>query len=333
MVTAGVEKHNLMFGFKARTSREVFTEKTTFLLRLRDDENGREGVGEIPVFPSLQPSFTSWDAIEDDIREIAKIINKYILNPDLLPYNSAIRFGVESALADLNRSSLKEPVNIRINGLIWMSDIDDMLGQIETKLNQGFSCIKLKIGANDFDSEIDLIRTVRTTYGPNALEIRVDANGAFDDKDVLPMLERLSRLSVHSIEQPLSRDHKRMSELCRVSPLPIALDEDMIERWWEPERKAEWLARVSPQYIVVKPSLIGGFNAADNWIDIADGLGIGWWCTSALESNIGLTAIARWLTSRTDKDTRTHGLGTGQIYINNFQAPIRLEGEMLYLES
>ena len=341
MIKAEIEPYLLRFKFAAKTSREVFTVKKTYFLNVYDSEKPEiRGRGEIPVFPTLHRWFVDFRSFESELNEFTAHIEDYIHGKEL-PKNSAVRFGFESAMADFahggsgmyyDKEILKYVSHgIQINGLIWMSDIDGMLFQIENKLREGFKCIKLKIGFYDFANELNLIKEIRKSFPSNALEIRVDANGAFNERNVMNVLNELSLCEVHSIEQPLPADHKFTSLMCRISPVKIALDEDMIERWWSDEQMYEWLNRISPHFIIVKPSLIGGFAMADRWINIADSLNIDWWATSALESNIGLSAITQWLATHRENLDRPHGLGTGEIYENNLDAPIYRNGQRIFI--
>lgn len=339
---AEILPYTLKFAFTAHTSRETFTEKPTYIIRIFETENPAvKGSGEIAVFPSLQPSFKSWKVIEETLNKVAGNIEDYVQGK-ALPQNSAIRFGIESALADLAfggegylyPSEILDNINdgIEINGLVWMNDYETMSKQISEKISLGFKCLKLKIGAINFEDELSLIRDIRSEYRSSDLVIRVDANGAFSKENVFSKLEALSRYDIHSIEQPLPRDSEFMREVCRNSPIAVALDEDMIERWWPRERKYEWLGNIAPQYIVVKPSLIGGFEAADEWIGVAEERGVGWWATSALESNIGLSAITQWLATHPEALTLPQGLGTGHIYINNLSGNTELKSNKIYLK-
>ena len=342
MLCPRITPYTLEFAFTAHTSRESLTTKTVYFLHLTDLDGNKTGVGEISPFPSLQPSFRSIESFEQELNFFLEHINEY-LEGRPLPKNSAIRFGFETALLDMRNGGVGRlyPQNILkqlssgipINGLVWMNDIDTMQRQIAEKIKAGFKCIKLKIGAHDFDKELNLIKQIRETYKDSVLQIRVDANGAFSEKDVFSRLDALAKYDVHSIEQPLKRDSVFMAEVCKNSPLPIALDEDMIERWWSFEQMCEWLCNLSPAYIVLKPSLVGGFKQADKWIDAANEVGVKWWATSALESNIGLSAIAQWLATHPESLSTYQGLGTGQIYVNNPSAPVHLEGDRLYLDN
>lgn len=341
MLKARVKPYTLKFKFLARTSRETFKEKKSYFLEIYDDcLPAVKGVGEVAPFPSLQPSFVDEETFERTLTEVAQNVDAYV-NGLPLPENSAVRFGFESAMADfahggkglLYPRAILEKIGdgIKINGLIWMDSIDKMMEQIDEKIRAGFTCVKLKIGNNDFEKELELLRILRNTFRERDLELRVDANGAFTECDVLQKLERLSALKLHSIEQPLPRDNKKTVEICRVTPLPIALDEDMIERWWSPERMFEWLSEIRPQYVVLKPSLVGGFEMADRWIRVAKELGIGWWATSALESNVGLSAITQWLATHHEDLHLAQGLGTGNIYANNVPGMTRLVGERIFI--
>lgn len=343
MLKASVTPYTLRFAFTARTSRETFTTKQTYFLDVFDTANPTcRGRGEVAVFPSLQPSFTDWQSFEALLNHVAAHINEYVSGAVELPCNSAIRFAVETAVADLHNGGcgLVAPgeqlqniaEGVPINGLVWMDSPEKMEAQIAEKIRAGFRCIKLKIGALDFDRELELIRSVRNTFNARQIELRVDANGAFTAENVMARLDALATLDLHSIEQPLPRDHAMMAQVCRQSPIPVALDEDMIERWWTAEQKHDWLKKHLPHYIVLKPSLVGGFCQADEWIRVARDLGVGWWCTSALESNVGLSAIAQWLSGHPENLNIAHGLGTGQIYTNNLSGRTRLVGDKIFVE-
>ena len=206
---------------------------------------------------------------------------------------------------------------ISINGLIWMGSENAMIKQIKTKIKAGFRCIKIKIGAIDFEKEIRILKFIRQQYKNEKISIRLDANGAFSTTDVLEKLYRLAKFDIHSIEQPIApKQWKAMKELCKKSPIPIALDEELIEN----PNKKELLEKICPQYIILKPSLLGGFKATKEWIKMAEKHKIKWWITSALESNIGLNAITQWTFSFSPSIPQ--GLGTGNLYTNNFQSPL-----------
>lgn len=342
MLKCDIERYVLDFAFTARTSREVFKQKKTYFIRVYDTERPEvTGVGECPVFPSLQPSFRTFYDFEKLLGDVANNINHYTAEGNL-PRNSAIRFGIESALSELHYGGKGQFVdnkileNIRegivINGLVWMDSIDVMMRQLAEKIEQGFRCVKFKIGANRFEDELEFIQAVRSNFDDKSLMIRLDANGAFNEKDALKKLDALSAYAIHSIEQPVARDCSAMPEICRNSPIAVALDEDMIERWYSKEDKFDFLRRLSPSYIILKPSLAGGFRESDEWISTAHELGIGWWATSALESNIGLSATAQWLARYPENINIPHGLGTGLIYTNNIGNNVILKGEKLFIK-
>lgn len=327
----------LKFRHPAGTSRGVLTEKPTFFIKVFD-ENAPErfGIGECSVFPGLSP-----EADGNYGYKLIELLANMALGKetDLSGYSS-IRFGLEQAIRDYagGCSHLYFPSEftegngcIEINGLVWMGNFDEMLQRIEEKVKSGFHCIKLKIGAIDWKKEIDLIEHIRHAYGDRDLEIRVDANGAFTMENALPRLKRLRDLGVHSIEQPIPAGFPDlMAFLCQVSPIKIALDESLIGID-DTKTKESLLETVNPAYIILKPSLCGGFSGAEEWIDLAEKCGIGWWITSALESNIGLNALAQW-TAKLHTDI-PQGLGTGGLYTNNFESPLRLEADHLYYDA
>ena len=252
----------------------------------------------------------------------------------------SLRFGLETALLDLQHQEdgilfpsdfTAGKTGIQINGLIWMGTKDFMFEQIKQKLDVGFSCLKLKIGAIDFKEELSLLNYVRQHFNTNELELRLDANGAFDYNTANDKLEHLSRFHIHSIEQPIKQGQwEEMNRLCENSPIPIALDEELIGIQTV-EKKRECLLSIRPQYIILKPSLVGGLAKSDEWIAEAENLNIKWWATSALESNIGLNAIAQW--TATKNVSMPQGLGTGQLFKNNIDSSLYLEGEKLYFDS
>ncbi len=218
--------------------------------------------------------------------------------------------------------------SIPINGLIWMGSESFMKRQIKEKIEAGFGCIKMKIGAIDFETEIDLLKSIRKEFSPSDIELRVDANGAFHPNEALGKLQRLSELNLHSIEQPIKQGQfDTMAKLCEETPLPIALDEELIGIFTS-SKKEELLQTIGPQYIILKPSFIGGYKGAEEWIHLAEQQQVGWWVTSALESNVGLNAIAQWtFTLATDT---VQGLGTGSLYTNNFDSPLQIKNGTLH---
>jgi o-succinylbenzoate synthase len=319
-------KYQLDFRFDARTSRGSMTQKDTYLLRLID-ENGRVGVGECALFRGLSA---------EDSDDYEAMLNRACEHPEELSDISSIRFGFETALADLGAAPFAESdftqgrAGIPINGLIWMGNREEMKQRIDEKLAAGFNVLKMKIGGIDFDSECDLFGYIRSRYSADILELRLDANGSFTADNAIERLNRLSQFSVHSIEQPIKAGrYAEMAEICRRSPIAIALDEELIGKW-QPADISQILDGIAPQYIILKPSLCGGFAAAATWADEAERRGIGWWATSALESNIGLTAIAKWVAARGVR--MPQGLGTGQLYYNNFESALHMEGDRLYYD-
>jgi o-succinylbenzoate synthase len=252
----------------------------------------------------------------------------------------SIQFGVEMAFESLASSNpfllfpsefTEGKKTISINGLIWMGEPQFMKQQIEEKLAQGFNCIKLKIGAIDFQKELDLLHYIRANFDEKSIEIRVDANGAFNKIEALNKLNQLSGFELHSIEQPISvKQYDSMAELCRKTPIPIALDEELIGVFNYSEKEA-LLQKIKPQFIILKPSFIGGFKGTKEWIDLAEKYQIGWWITSALESNIGLNAIAQW--TFLQNNSMPQGLGTGGLYTNNFDCPLEVKNGQLQYNS
>ena len=249
----------------------------------------------------------------------------------------SIKFAIETALLDLENGGsrilidskfTREEAGIPINGLIWMGNKKDMVTQIEDKLNKGFSCLKLKVGAIHFDDELDILSAIREQFSERDLELRLDANGAFHPSMALHKLNRLSDFKIHSIEQPIMPGlFDEMAELCRISPIPIALDEELIGVKSTENRK-QLLKIIKPAYIILKPSMLGGFNNTNEWIKLAIESDIGWWITSALESNIGLSAIAQYTYALGIKIPQ--GLGTGLLYSNNIKSPLYLSKDYLW---
>ena len=326
---AAYKKYILNFKRPSGTSRGVLTEKETWFIIL--EENGRQGIGECGILRTL-----SIDDRPDYEEKLQWVCNNIHLGEDAL-WNAliefpSIQFGVEMAFRSLESenpyllfpSEFTQGIkSIPINGLVWMGDEQYMKEQIEEKLQQGFNCIKLKIGAIDFEKEIGLLQFIRANFSPEQIEIRVDANGAFSVTDALYKLNLLPDYKIHSIEQPIKKGQAdSMSELCKNTPLPIALDEELIGVFGKQNKQA-LLRKIQPQYIILKPSLIGGFRGTKEWIDIAEKMNIGWWVTSALESNVGLNAIAQWTYLK--NNPMPQGLGTGSLYTNNFDCPLRVK--------
>ena len=276
--------------------------------------------------------------LEKKLSEVVNMINKGWFNFKMpLRDWPSINFAIETAIRDLEHggarilfpSEFTEGKDmILINGLIWMGSKELMVKQVNEKLTQGFHCIKLKIGALNFNDELDIIKQIRKSFPSNQLEIRVDANGAFAPKDALEKIKRLAAFELHSIEQPiLPSQIDEMASICFNSPVPVALDEELIGKY-PVENKRRLLKMIQPQFIVIKPGIIGGIKSGEEWISIANDMNIGWWITSALETNIGLNAIAQW--TYTLKNPMPHGLSTGFLFENNINSPLASIGEKLY---
>ena len=332
---ATYHKYILNFKRPSGTSRGVMTEKETWFIVLEQD--GKKGIGECGILRGL-----SIDDRPDYEEKLQWTCDNIQLEKDqlweaLLEFPS-IQFGVEMAFQSLVSESpfllfpsdfTNGAKSILINGLVWMGEEAFMKQQIEEKLAQGFTCIKLKIGAIDFDKELQLLRLIREHFTPEQVEIRVDANGAFNEISALDKLTQLSEFKLHSIEQPIQKNHTdSMAELCKTTPFPIALDEELIGVFSLAE-KEQLLQKIKPQYIILKPSFIGGFRGTQEWISLAEKHKIGWWITSALESNIGLNAIAQW--TFLQHNLMPQGLGTGALFTNNFDCPLQvLQGQLWY---
>lgn len=325
MLRAQYCRYLLDFKEPATTSRSTMRDKETFFVKIFDEaEPSRFGFGECALFRGLSAEDTP--AYES---ELARICCSFDGRWHLSQFSS-INFGFESALADMKYRSGAlqcDKFSVRINGLIWMGDRHTMYDRICDKLDNGFRCIKLKIGGINFDEEVELLRFIRSRFSIADLELRLDANGSFTPADALERLDVLSGFGVHSIEQPIKpRQWDDMARIIERSPLPVALDEELIGCPADGERE-KLLDALKPHYIILKPSLCGGFESADRWIAAASERGIGWWATSALESNVGLTAIARWL--RKYSPSMPQGLGTGALYINNTPSALKTVGERL----
>jgi len=328
-------KHTLQFKQASGTSRGVLTYKDTWFIEL--ENNAFKGIGECGMFKGL--SIDHRDDFEETLRWACQNIHLGLdaLLGQLVAFPS-IQFGLEMAFRSLNQKSpfelfpsefTKGQDSIPINGLIWMRESSFMKQQIKDKLEAGFSCIKLKIGALNFDKELALLKSIRDEFDAQTIEIRVDANGAFKPREALEKLKRLSEFNLHSIEQPIKQGQlQEMAQLCLDTPLPIALDEELIGVF-SVTNKQVLLQTIKPQYIILKPTLVGGFKGSHEWIDVAESHNIGWWVTSALESNIGLNAIAQW--TYTLKNSLPQGLGTGGLFTNNVQAPLVVnQGRLFY---
>ena len=334
MIKARISRIDLQFITPGQTSRGTLYSKPSWFFIL--EQNGYSGIGECSVIPGLNPEYD--DGYDQKIYEIAEKINSGVVpSLDDLDEFPSIRFGLETALLDLQNEQqgillqsafTRGEKGIPINGLIWMGNKQEMQLRISEKLDQGFRVLKLKVGALDFDEEISLLKNIRQQFSPSDLEIRLDANGAFTANDAPEKLKQLSEFHIHSIEQPIKAGQwEDMAEICHASPLPVALDEELIGIM-NSSIKEKMLDIIKPHYIILKPGLIGGLQKSREWIDIAEKRNIGWWATSALESNVGLNAIAQWVF--TLKPQMVQGLGTGQVFSNNIDSPLELSGPLLY---
>ncbi|MTI29730.1 o-succinylbenzoate synthase [Xanthovirga aplysinae] len=348
-IKTSCQKHILDFKFEAGTSRGVLRSKDTFWIKVCPRE-GREifGLGEAGPLKGLSVDDRSdfeeictevlqqLDGLDVELNEeaIYAAVEEWI--PSFLP---SLRFGLETALLDLmnggkrilfENSFSKGEKPISINGLIWMGEEEFMFQQIKDKLKKGFNCIKMKIGAIDFEREYNLLAFIRERFSKEDIVLRVDANGAFSSHEAMEKLERLAQLDLHSIEQPIKAGQmEKMRHLCKGTPLPIALDEELIGIQEESEKVA-LLETIQPQFIILKPTLLGGLKATREWIRLSEDRGIGWWVTSALESNIGLNAISQF-TAEFPVEGIPQGLGTGQLYYNNIGSPLNIqEGKLFY---
>lgn len=334
--------YSLRFKFPAATSRGVMHDKRSWFIIF--ESGARQGIGEAGPLPGLSPD--DHPDFESSLANVCRALEQAVLPAHeedalLLAANlcgeelPSIRFAVETALLDwLNNGSriifdngfCRGQMTIPINGLIWMGDKEVMRQRMKEKLHDGFSCLKMKIGAIDFEDECRILEEIRTNFSSEELVLRVDANGAFSPEEAMAKLEKLSKYDIHSIEQPIKAGQPAvMRELCRQSPVPVALDEELIgvPAW---DREA-LLQEINPPYIILKPSLLGGFAVCRHWISLAEKQEIAWWMTSALESNIGLNAISQFTASY--EPAMPQGLGTGQLYHNNIPAPLRIKEGML----
>lgn len=334
MMKIDIYPHTLHFKQPAGTSRGVYTEHKVWFLRLTDSRfPDRCGWGEVAPLPQL-----SCDDVPDFESILTDTCHRFQSEIDYekLRNYPSILFGLECALDDLRADKrplydtpfCKGEESITINGLIWMGSYEEMRVRIKEKLAAGFHCIKVKIGAIDFEKEYALLQQIRQEFSPNEITLRVDANGGFTPQEALNKLERLAKLDIHSIEQPIKAGQiDEMAKLCQETPLPITLDEELIGVN-DPMKKAELLDRIHPQYIIIKPSLHGGKMGGEEWIHLAQERKMGYWITSALESNIGLMHIAQW--ASTFSISIPQGLGTGGLYTNNIETPLELVGEKLW---
>ena len=335
MITATYHKHILNFKQASGTSRGVLKTKETWFIKLSRDN--KQGFGECGLFRGL--SIDDTPNYEEKLKWVCQNINLGLVTllAEMIHYPS-IQFGLEQAFLSIDAKNPFElfpsdftegKQNISINGLIWMGDKSFMQQQIKDKLQQGFSTIKMKIGAIDFDTEINLLKSIRKEFSSKEITLRVDANGGFTPENALEKLNRLAELDIHSIEQPIKQGQwQETAALCENTPLPIALDEELIGVFTS-EEKEKCIQTIKPQYIILKPSLVGGFKGSEEWISIAKKHNADNWITSALESNIGLNAIAQWTHILNTK--LPQGLGTGSLFTNNFESPLEvLNGSLAY---
>ncbi len=334
---ATFKKYILNFKQASGTSRGIMNTKETYFLIIQD--NDKIGIGECGLFRGL-----SYDDRLDYSDKLKWVCNNIDLGVDVL-WNElrewpSIQFGVEQAFLSLQNNNpfvlfpsrfTESTKAIPINGLVWMGSPEFMKQQIIEKISNGFNCIKIKIGAIDFQEELNLISGIRRDFSPEVIEIRVDANGGFSSIDALCKINQLSEFEIHSIEQPIKQNqYDSMADLCKAALIPIALDEELIGVT-KLQDKENLLLKIKPQYIILKPSLVGGFKGSQEWIDVAEKLGIGWWITSALESNIGLNAIAQW--TFTLENNMPQGLGTGGLFINNFDTNLYVKNGHLWFNN
>ena len=331
---ASFQKYTLKFKQASGTSRGILRTKETFFLFISNESS--EGVGECGLFRGL--SCDDRPDYEEKLKWLCENINleKELLLLEISEFPS-IQFGLEQALKSLESkdkfqlfpSNFTQGIDsIPINGLIWMGSKEFMLEQIKDKLQSGFTTIKMKIGAIDFAEELELLKNIRKEFSVSEIELRVDANGAFDPNEALEKLKRLSEMELHSIEQPIKQGQwQEMARLCEETPLDIALDEELIGIH-SVTKKEKLLLTVNPQYIILKPSLIGGIGGSNEWINLSNSHNVAWWITSALESNVGLNAIAQFTYDLGVKIPQ--GLGTGGLFTNNFKSPLEIKKGKLH---
>jgi o-succinylbenzoate synthase len=331
------KKYILEFKFEAGTSKGILKNKNSYFIIIQDS-SGKNGVGECSLLPGLSPDHRPdfedqldklcLKAEAADLKTLGALHS--FLDKNITNKWPSIRMGFETALLDylnggdriIYENDFLKGEGIRINGLIWMGEKAFMMKQVKEKIESGFSCIKVKIGAIDFNSEFEVLKYIRTQFSDKQITIRVDANGAFSQENVMSKLDRLEPLKIHSIEQPISPGQwEKMYDLCRKSPIPICLDEELTGDYNEAQ-KVDLVQSIQPHFLILKPSLLGGFKSTKEWIDIAESHGIGWWVTSALESNIGLNAICQFTYDQ--EVSLEQGLGTGQLFHNNIDSPLEI---------
>jgi len=335
ITSARIFRKKIEFLKPALTSRNTFTSRNIFIVQFESAET--TSYGECAPL-----SFLSIDDLPDYQERLIEVVEQFVQNSDLghIPHEyPSMRFGIETAFFGLKNERIGEVfeqqftkgVPIPINGLVWMGPIEQMLEEADRKVQEGFKAIKFKIGAHDFERECSMLESFRAKYSSEQIEIRLDANGAFNLENGISKLQQLSSFSIHSVEQPIpAGSWKDMGKIVSNSEIPIALDEELIGV--DPFQKgAELIEVCNPSYLILKPNLLGGFSVCDKWVDLAATHGISWWATSALESNIGLNAIAQW-TATKDTDM-AQGLGTGSLYTNNISSPLKIRPDRLCYES
>jgi o-succinylbenzoate synthase len=338
MFKIDIVPYTLKFKKPAGTSRGVYLEHKVWYIFIIDcADSSHYGIGECAPLPDLSCDYSN--EYEKRLNHFCRITEeRQFLDTDILRDYPSLLFGLETAMRQYQQRSWqlydtpfsRGEKGININGLIWMGDFAEMKDRIETSLDKGFRCLKLKIGAIDFKKEIELLKYIRKQFTTDELELRVDANGGFSYDDALEKLNQLVDLGIHSIEQPIKAGQwKDMSFLCRNTSIPIALDEELIgiNNF---DEKRRMLNAITPQFIILKPSLHGGISGCEEWIAIADEVGISYWITSALESNIGLNSVSQWCSTLNNR--LPQGLGTGSLYSNNIPLPLKIEGEYLWFD-
>lgn len=344
-----IHPYTLDFKFPAGTSRGVLKVKETFIIKVwKDGQSDIFGLGECGPLKKLSIDDKE-DLLPELERKLKTLIGQELPNTEEAIFDlslqvsgyeyPALRFALETALIDLvnggrrliyNTNFYEIGEKIPINGLIWMGHMEAMLLQISDKITEGFDCIKMKVGSLDFEKEVDILHYIRRKYYTQDILVRVDANGAFKPEEALYKMEAMAQIGIHSIEQPIAAgQHELMTKLCSHPPIDIALDEELIGVHAKSEKR-NLLKKIKPQFIIIKPTLLGGLQSSLEWIDIANSLGIGWWITSALESNIGLNAISQ-LASKT-KAKSYQGLGTGKLYNNNIESPLTVAAGHIYYD-
>ena len=334
---ASLEKKTFEFKRPSGTSRGILTEKHAWFIQVWEASNPDiKGIGECSIIIGLSPDFKDFETYESKLQDVIANVNHYKNHLHEIVDFPSIYFGLETALLDLKNGGkgiyFDTPFTygkqaIPINGLVWMGDKDFMMAQVKNVLKQGFTCIKIKIGAIDFEQELSILDHIRSEYSAEEIVLRVDANGAFQPSEALQKLQMLANFDIHSIEQPIAPGQwKLMRELCEKSPIPIALDEELIGVHDNAIRE-KLLSGIQPKYIILKPSLHGGLYGTRKWIQYAEKMNIQWWITSALESNVGLDAIAQFTSLYEPKSHQ--GLGTGSLYLNNVPSPLIVQGGFL----